>query len=390
MKKLQRHGERFKGLTLGLDLHKKMIQYSVLDEAGDETANDRMAAKAAELSALTDRLTVGGQALQVVVEASGCFVWAYDLLAEKIGRANVHVAAPSRVRAIAESSQKTDETDAWWLAYLLYERRLPEAFVAEGDLRELRIAGRELRSVTDERSDLMRRLKSHLAQLGLSFRSSDWSSMVGRKRIEALVKEVRQRHGLRGQAIWRLWKRIRRLSVERTYWQQQVEQLGEKFDEVTLLDQQLPGTGPVIAAIIWSELGDPQRYRSAKAYAKATGLTPGYRRSAGKTSKKKITREGSALVRWALTRAVVSTLRTSKPGAGLWIKRWVGHQAKRKPKKWAIVCAARKLAEGVWRLFAWGEAFDLSRAFGYRPLPPQANPPQARAGDACEAPNAAA
>ncbi|MHB1158432.1 MAG: hypothetical protein ACYC26_16530 [Phycisphaerales bacterium] len=98
MKKLQRHGERFKGLTLGLDLHKKMIQYSVLDEQGDETANEQMAARPAELSALVDRLATGGQALQGVPEAGGCFIWAYDLLAEKIGKANVHVAAPSRVR----------------------------------------------------------------------------------------------------------------------------------------------------------------------------------------------------------------------------------------------------------------------------------------------------
>lgn len=169
-----------------------------------------------------------------------------------------------------------------------------------------------------------------------------------------------------------------------------MEQLSKPFDEVTLLDQQLPGVGPVIAAIVWSELGDPRRYHSAKAYAKATGLTPGYRRSAGKTSHKKITREGSALVRWALTRAVVSTLRARQPTAGLRIRRWVERQAKRRSKKWAIVCAARKLAEGVWRLFAWGEAFDLSRAFGSRPPALAGRPPEARAGDACRIPGVAA
>ena len=52
------------------------------------------------------------------------------------------------------------------MAYLLQERRLPDAFMAEGDLRELRIASRELCSVVGERSALMRRMRSRLAQLG--------------------------------------------------------------------------------------------------------------------------------------------------------------------------------------------------------------------------------
>ena len=163
MKKLQRSVERFKGNTLGLDLHKKMIQYSLLDVAGDEVRNESMASEAKVLTQLIDKLTADKTPLQVVIEASGCFVWAYDLLASKLGAERVHVAAPSKVKVIAQSGEKTDANDAWWLAYLQYERRLPKAMVAVGDLRELRVICREYRSVVDERSDLMRRLRSHLA-----------------------------------------------------------------------------------------------------------------------------------------------------------------------------------------------------------------------------------
>jgi len=289
-------------------------------------------------------------------------VWVYDLLVERLGREAVKVAAPSKVKVIAEAGEKTDASDAWWLAYLAHEGRLPEAFVAEGELRELRIATRELRSVIDERSDLMRRMKSHLSQLGRTFATSAWASAAGREKIEQLVREVEAGHGERGSAIARLWSRIQSLNGEVGHWRKRIDELSWGFDQVKLLDEQLPGVGPLVAAVVWSELGDPSRYRSAKAYAKATGLTPGYRESGGRRSRQKITREGSAHVRWALTRAVLACSRC-KRGPGVAVHQWVQKQSRRKPKKAAMVAAARKLAEGVWRLFVLGEAFDLRRAF---------------------------
>jgi transposase len=365
MKKLRRRMEKFKGLSVGLDLHKKFIQVSVLDGRGEEVAAERIASDERSLTRLLDRLEGEGARLpgvRVALEASGCFVWVHDLLVERLGREAVAVAAPSKVRVIAEAGEKTDASDAWWLAYLLQEGRLPQAFVAEGDLRELRIACRELRSVTDGRSDLMRRLRSHLAQLGVGFARSAWASVTGRGRIEAIVREAEASHGLRGEAVARLWSRVAAIGEEVEHWRQRVDDLSKVFDQVALLDDQLPGVGPQIAAIVWSELGDPARYRSAKAYAKATGLTPGYRESGGRRAGGKITRQGSAHVRWALTRAIISCLRCQR-GDGVAVKRWVQRMSRRKSKKAAIVAAARKLAEAIWRLFTLGQAFDLRRAF---------------------------
>jgi transposase len=363
MKKLPKRVERFKGRTLGLDLHKKFIQACVFDEQGDEVFNDRIASNAEALTELVERWTAGGVALQVAMEACGCFVWVYDLMITKLGKDRVHVAAPSKLAAIATSVEKNDEGDARCLAYHLYEGRLPEAFVAEGDLRELRIACRELRSVVDGRSDQMRRMKSHLAQLGMKFASKDWSTLVGRDRIRALVAQVQSRGDKRGEAVARLWKLINVMDEEVDHWRKAVAELSGKFPEIAKLDAQLPGVGPLIAAIAWSELGDPRRYKSAKAYAKATGLTPGFRNSGDRFTPCKMTRSGSAHMRWAMTRAVLSATRCSK-GPGLAVKRWVERMGRRKPKRSAMVAAARKLAEGIWRLMNLGEAFDAARAFG--------------------------
>lgn len=362
MKKLRPAVERFNGLCVGLDLHKRFIQVSVLDPSGREVDADRIPADAAALASLLERRAASGRPLRVALEACGCFVWAYDLLVARLGRAAVRVAAPSKVKAIARAGEKTDATDAWWLAYLAQEGRLPEAFVAEGDLRELRIAGRELRSVVDQRSDLMRRLRSHLAQLGVGFPKSAWASVKGRAAIGRAVAEAQASALTRGEAVARLWARIGALGVEVDHWRARVDALAARFEEVALIDAQMPGVGPLLASVVWSELGDPRRYKSAKAYAKATGLTPGYRESGGRRRGGKITREGSAHVRWALTRAVLACSRCRR-GPGLAVRGWVARMSRRKPKKAAMVAAGRKLAEGVWRLFALGEAFDLTRAF---------------------------
>jgi len=373
MKKLLRREPKFNGLCVGLDLHKRFIHASVLDASGDEVLSMRLASDPDALMRLLDDLSSQGHALRVVIEASGCFLWVHDLVLDRLGPESVQVAAPGKVRVIAQSGQKTDATDAWWLAYLGHEGRLPLAYVAQGSLRELRIASRELREVIDRRSDLMRRMKSHLAQLGLGFGASAWSSVAGRSRVQALVDEVMARHGMRGQAICRLWLGIQQLSQEVAFWREQVQKLSQGFQEVGLLGDQLPGVGPQIAAVVWSELGDPRRYRTAKAYAKATGLTPSYRESGGRRQGGGITREGSRHVRWALTRAVLACSRC-RQGPGVWLWRWVDHKSRRKARKSAMVAAARKLAESIWRLFAWGDALDLGRVFGGLPRAAGAGP----------------
>lgn len=359
MKKLQRQGKRFKGWSVGLDLHKRFIQYSVLDRRGNEVSNGRIEADRKSLLKLFEPWRAKGP-VQVSFEACGCFLWVFDALVETLGRERVHVAQPAKVKAIAISQEKTDATDAWWLAYYLYEGRLPEAFVAEGALRELRIAVRELRAVTSALADLKRRFRSQVAQGGEVLRKNAFETQVGQAEIEALLA---RQSGMPGEALRRLWKRIQVLRTERDEWAALVDAQAKAFPEIGLLRSELAGVGPTLAPILWAELGSPRRFHSARAYAKATGLTPGFRESGGKRQQLGMTRLGSPHVRWALTRAIIGCLR-SRRGPGLAVKTWVETRWKRKPKKVTIVAAARKMAEAVWRLFEWGEAFDLKRVYG--------------------------
>lgn len=359
MKTLQRQAGRFKGYTLGLDLHQSFVQVVVLDKRGNQAASERIAFSEAVLEKLVTKWRERGE-VQVVFEACGCFYWVFDACVRLLGREQVHAAHAGKIRTISSSMEKNDHNDAWWLAYLLYERRLPHAYVAEGDLRELRMAGRELRFFTDLRSDLIRRVRSSLLQTGTKLPKGWHTSKLKRSKVKELIE---QQTGVRGEALRELYAQIESLSETVRKWRKVVEQLCAKFPEVRVIMQEMPGFKAVVAGLVYGELGTPRRFYNEKAYAKATGLPPGFRESGGKAQAVGMSREGSRLARWAFTRAVMACMRC-KRGAGMHVKAWVNKQVSRqKPKRKMFVAAGRKLAEGVWRLIAWGESFDLKRAF---------------------------
>jgi transposase len=359
MKTLQRRGKRFKGVTIGLDLHQKFIEVVVLDKHGNDAQSTRIAFKKEALETLLRKWQERGD-VQVVFEACGCFLWVFELSVALLGRAQVHAAHAAKIRMIANSGEKDDHSDAWWLAYLLYERRLPEAFVAEGELAELRLAGRELRMYTDRRSDLVRRVRSLLLQLGEKLPKGWHTSKLKRAATKTLLETIPD---LRGEALRDMYATIEYLSELLAKWRKKIASLCLAFTEVRAVMSAMPGMKSIVAGLIYGELGSPSRFHAAKAYAKATGLTPGYRKSGGKEQAVPISRQGSRLSRWAFTRAVLACLRCRK-GPGVAVRTWVTRQmARQKVKKKIIVAAARKLAEGVWRLIKSGETFDLKRAF---------------------------
>jgi hypothetical protein len=79
--------------------------------------------------------------------------------------------------------------------------------------------------------------------------------------------------------------------------------------------QQLPGIGPVLAAVIVAEIGDATRFRSAAQLCSWAGLTPRHRESDTKVTRGHITKQGSRLLRWALIEAIQHAPAGSLPGA---------------------------------------------------------------------------
>ncbi len=361
MRKMSRVVEKVNGHVAGLDVHKNQITYCVLDRKGCEVAAGQFLATRERLGGFLAEY-VGRKTFHFALEASGYSLWVYDLLCASHGQEKVHVAHAAHVRLITHSTKKNDDNDAYWLAYLTHEGRLPEAALPEGSLRELRLATRFRIRAVRRRTSLIVQIRSQLSQVGMQVRKG-LDSIEGRERVDAILLDG-DLTATRAECIRDSLAQMDEQDRLIAKWARRVKELAASLPAIATLQHEMPGFGPTLAPAIYAETGDPRRFASAKQLGGYTGLVPRDRSSGGKTRHGRMTKAGSPFLRWALVQAVIACQR-AKRGPALAIGNWVRRmQARTGDKKRAQCAAARKLAEAMWRLFEYGERFDVARAFG--------------------------
>ncbi|MDT5140902.1 MAG: hypothetical protein QOI79_226 [Mycobacterium sp.] len=124
---------------VGMDLHRRRSVLVRMTEAGEHLETVRIVNTRDQLAEVMSR---AGESPEVVLEATYGWYWAADALAE-FG-ATVHLAHPLGVKAFSYRRVKNDQRDASDLADLLRMGRLPHAWIAPPETRELRelVAGR--------------------------------------------------------------------------------------------------------------------------------------------------------------------------------------------------------------------------------------------------------
>ncbi len=120
--------------------------------------------------------------------------------------------------------------------------------------------------------------------------------------------------------------------------------------------QQLSGVGRVFAGVFVAEIGDIDRFPNPKRLCSWVGLTPRHRESDDKVIRGSITKQGSALVRWAAVEAVV------RWRGGAPIQDSYRRIAERRGTNIARVAAARKLLTLVYYGIRDGEIRCLREA----------------------------
>ena len=68
--------------------------------------------------------------------------------------------------------------------------------------------------------------------------------------------------------------------------------------------RQLPGIGPVLAAVAIAEIGDISRFPAPGQLCSWAGLTPRHRESDLKVARGRLTKQGSRILRWAMVEAI--------------------------------------------------------------------------------------
>lgn len=279
---------------VGVDLHRRRSQVVVLDEDGAVVSSVNVDnGDPAELIAAASE---GGEGCGVVIEAAWGWYWVADLL----GAAGfeVHLAHPLGVAGYRNRRVTNDERDAVLLADLLRMGSLPEAWIAPPELRELRELVRYRHKLSQLRTGLKAQIHAVLGKEGVIPQLVELWGPAGTRWLDSL--ELADVYEDRIMSLRRLIghydREIRRLDREIHTWLR--DDVG--YHEI----QRLDGIGPVFAAVFVAEIGDVTRFTSPKQLCSWVGVTPRHRESDETVKRGPITKQGSALVRWAAVEAV--------------------------------------------------------------------------------------
>ncbi|MCO4275907.1 IS110 family transposase [Pseudarthrobacter sp. HLT3-5] len=261
---------------------------------------------------------------------------------------------------------KTDVLDSVWLCKVAERQMLRPSFVPPAPIRRLRDLTRYRIDLVGTRTAEKNRVEKLLedACIKLSVVASDMFGVSGRQMMAALIAGERNPKVLAQLARSSMRRKIRELE----------EAFNGLFDDhhafllarmLARIEAQLapfaaaaerldeiPGIGPVAAAIILAEIGvDMSRFPTAGHLCSWAKFSPGINSSAGKTKGNGSTGHGNRYLARILGEAAVGAGRTDT---------FLGERhrrlAKRRGKKRAIVAIGRSILVIIWHLLQDPEA----------------------------------
>src|SRR5450631_3131591 len=240
---------------IGLDVHKKTISYCVKNTSGQVLQEGKIGATRGELDGWMKTLP---QPWSVAMEATIFTGWIYDHLLPHA--AQVKVAHPLMLRAIATAKKKNDRIDASKIADGLRCDFLPECHMAPTEIRDRRRILRYRHLLVRQMVQLKNRVSGLLMETGVSYNKQKLHKVGYFRELllsnEEIHSNIRPLLKLSRDAIVRLQKTeyalVRSLSRDPLL-AQRVERL-----------KTIPAVGP-ITALTWAlEIGDVKRFPSLK------------------------------------------------------------------------------------------------------------------------------
>jgi transposase len=279
--------------VVGMDLHRRRSVLVRMSMDGRKLETVRIENSPAALRGVLARC---GQRPLVVLEATYGWYWAADVLAA--AGAEVRLAHPLGVRAFSYRRVKNDERDAADLADLARMGRLPEAWIAPPQVRALREVVRYRHKLVGQRTSCKDQVHAVLAKLGVPVTHSDIFGRGGGLWLDQLV--LPQPFAAKVASLRALIGVL----------DGQITALGGEAASMLAGDagyaavRELPGIGPVLGAVICAEIGDVTRFGKPGQLCSWAGLTPRHRESDVKVIRGHVSKQGSRILRWALTEAI--------------------------------------------------------------------------------------
>ncbi|MFQ5885457.1 MAG: IS110 family transposase [Thermoplasmata archaeon] len=325
-----------------MDVHKDVCEVAWVNDEGDLTRRQRFKTTNRNLDNFIGKLSTEDK---VSLECSTTGKMVYYRL-KKAGM-DVHMANPLKVSLIAKSKSKTDEKDAFILANLLRMGYLPESYVPDEEIEEIRNVVRLRVSLTHKMTAAKNQVHAILMRNCVEMRESDIFGKRGMKRIASLNLSPLDRAilDIRLKEIFHLSEQID--DVESI-----MASMAEKNECVKLL-MTIPGVDFYSALVIVGEVGDFSRFPSKKHLASYAGLVPSVRCSGSEVHTGHITKRGPSLLRWILSVCANAAIKVAGPFKVLY-----NRLKDRKGYGKAIVAVAHKLIRVIYTMMIERKEYD--------------------------------
>lgn len=275
-----------------------------------------------------------------VIESTGSAWHVYDLLNKQVDV--VKVADPQMVKLITAAPVKTDGRDVMHLAHLLAMGWLPEVWVPDKPVRELRALIAHRSNLIEQRTRLRNRLSSILQSHNIMPPAGEPFAKHNREWWDQLTISAAERLRLKQD-----WTQIAQLTplIEECESELNLCATAQPWSDQVAYLMQFSGVGIVTAMTVLSAIGDITRFESAKRLVGYSGLGT-YVHDSGQTHRQgPIGKHGRAELRHVLVEAAWVAVSKSEHWRAEFER-----LCRRKPKGVAIIAVARRLLVAMWHV----------------------------------------
>ncbi|MGZ6880986.1 MAG: IS110 family RNA-guided transposase [Mycobacteriaceae bacterium] len=292
-------------IVAGFDVHRRQITFDALDTVTGEVWRGQLDSTPAAVEQWVERFP--GREIHVGVEA--CTGWLFVCRALERTGAVAHLAEPVETSALRGRKRraKTDRADAKWLRQLLCEGRLPESWCPPEHVRQWRSRARLRNTLLAERTSWIQRIRATLYHHGIAGAPDDLRTLAGREFLAEL--ELPPDASERVRVALEI---IDMLDIQLSAIERDLRSLARHQNGCQALMGQY-GMGELSALVTLVELGDVQRMHASRQAVRMAGLDIGVHRSDRHAQLGKLTRQGSAPLRWALFEAAQSASHRASP-----------------------------------------------------------------------------
>jgi transposase len=278
------------------------------------------------------------------MESGYNYQYLYDLLKSK--GYNVKVAHPLMVKAIAYAKVKTDKVDARILADLLRTDMIPECYIPDEKIRNLRDLARRRHYFVNTRTMFKNKVHVELSKRWIDYSTgnsskSDLFTQKGREYLRSLkISSVKDRLD----------------TVD--FLDTKIQEMDNQIKTLASIDKHakhmitIPGISYYAALLISSEIAYIKRfpdYEHLSSYAK---LVPGTHQS-GETQYSKADMKGSQMLNWIMVQCTHTHVRHCNSS----VARHYNKIKSRKGTKIAIIAAARKMIRVIYVMLKEDRSF---------------------------------